>query len=97
MKWSHGQFLDDDVRPILRVKDLDARSGWSDISDQSREVTISWAQSKEVCIVSGNLRMVNMKIYKLWCQDLVFLEYCTAFLIEFPVDTSELPKELPNW
>ncbi len=45
----------------------------------------------------GNMRMVKMNIYRLWCQDRVFLKYYTAFTIVFLVDTLELPKQLPNF
>ncbi len=34
--------------------------------------------------------------WKSWCQDLVFFEYYSAFMIEFVADTLELPRQLPN-
>ncbi len=47
MEWREEQLDDDDdddddtdIGPILRVKEQDARPGWADISDQSRELQI---------------------------------------------------------
>ncbi len=41
--------------------------------------------------------MVKTSTYKLWCQDLAFLECYTAFMTIFLVDISELTRWLPNF
>ncbi len=41
--------------------------------------------------------MVKMNIYKSWFENLVFLGYYTAFVIEFLVDTMEVPRQLLNF
>ncbi len=38
------QLKDDDVKPILLIKEQNARLEWADISDKSRELKILWAQ-----------------------------------------------------
>ncbi len=83
-EWKQEQLDDDDdnIGPVLRAEQ-DAWPGWADILDQSRELKILLAQWDSLhrprdqgpCIIYGNLRMARMNIYKLWCQDLVFLEY----------------------
>ncbi len=94
-EWRQEQLDDDDIGPILRAKEQDTRPGWADISDQSRELKILWAQgipyasTKEFCTVYGNLKMVKTSTYKLWCQDLAFLKCYAAFMIVFLVDILE--------
>ncbi len=86
-------------QPRSKIPDLDRRifqtsqENWKSCGPNG----IHYASTKEPGIISGNLRIVNMNIYQLWCQDLVFFEYYTTFTIAFLVDTLELLRQLPNF
>ncbi len=53
------QLDDDDIGLILRAKKQDTRPGWEDISDQSRELKILWAQW-------DSLRLDQGILYRVW-------------------------------
>ncbi len=95
-EWRQEKLGNGDIDPILRVKsrmvDLDGHTFQTNPKNWRWHGPngISYTSTKEPCTMYGNLRMVRMNIYELLCQDLLFLEYYTAFMIEFLVDIQDV-------